>query len=89
MRRGYDVHISVFRVRRNQPIRIGGEDCITRSWYGAHAEAVQIINCVDRVPFALRADGSANVYELQHELGPADKYGDTGHARNAVRVFGI
>ena len=88
-KRGYNVRISVFRMLRNRPEFIGCADFQTASWKGAHGEAVTISHENARIPYATKANGSIDRYALRGELGPADKYRDTGHARDAVRVFGV
>lgn len=87
--RGCNKRVTVFRIKRNRPHIVGRCDRSTASWKGAHGEAVTIIHEADRVPYAKRDDGTPNRYELRGELGPASKYDDTGHARNAVRLFGV
>ena len=86
---GMDVRITVHRIKRNRPHLIGSSDSQTASWPGDHGEAVLIINRADRIPFGTKHDGRIDRYKLRGELGPASKHDDTGHARNAVRVFGV
>ena len=88
-KRGYNVRIAVYHMVRNRPHYVGCSDHNTASWKGAHGEAVTLIHERDRIPYAAKADGTIDRYALRGELGPADKYTDTGHPRNAVRIFGL
>ena len=88
-KRGYNVRITVFRVKHNRPEIIGGGDFNTASWKGAHGEAVTIVHENARIPYAVNSDGSVNRYELRGELSPAFKYDEAGHPRDAVRVFEV
>lgn len=87
--RGFDTHITVHRMIRNRPQYVGSANHNTASWRGAHGEAVNIIHDNDGLPFATDVNGCVNRYRLRFELGPCDKYTDTGHARRAVRLFEI
>jgi len=86
-KRGYNVRITVYRVKRNQPHMLGRSDWQTASWPGARAAAVRIIHDVDGVPFGVRRDGEADRYSLRGLLGFASMYEDSGHDRNAIRLF--
>ena len=86
-KRGYNVRISVYRVKRNQPHLIGSTDHQTASWKGARGQAVSIIHDVDGIPFDVKRQGEINHYSLRGLLGFARMYDDSGHARNAVRLF--
>ena len=87
--RGCNVRVTVYRIKRNRPHIVGHVDMHTASWKGAHGQAVSIIHDVDGIPYAEHHDGTLDRYALRGELSPAEKYDDTGHPRNAVRLFGI
>lgn len=63
--RGCNVRISVFRVKRNQPIPLGCTDHHTKAWRGGRAQAMGIINEVD----GLRWVENHEDYELQNLIG--------------------
>ncbi len=86
-KRGYNVRISVYRIKRNQPIYLDCSDWQTASWPGARPAALRIVHAVDGIPFGVRRDGGVDRYNLRNLLGFAHMYDDTGHARNAVRIF--
>ena len=92
-KRGYDICITVYRVKRNQPHFVGYSDHQTASWKGAHGQAVTIIHDDEGIPYGTHASGSQkgeiDTYHLRGEADPCTKYKDTGHPRNAVRIFGI
>jgi len=88
--RGCNVHIAVWRIKRNQPHPIGCSDHSTGSWKGARAQAVSIIHDADGLPYAMRRDGGGiDRYTLRDLLGFGDMYEDGGHPRNAIRLFSI
>ena len=87
--RGYDVRISVFRIKDNQPHLLGRSDHQTASWYGARGEACGIIHTADRIPWAKRSNGRPDRYSLRDLLGFGEMYENKGQPRNAVRLFGI
>ncbi len=87
--RGYNVRITVHRMIRNRPHFVAAIDHSTASWKGAHGEAVTIIARCDELPYATDLDGRVNRYMLRNELDNCEKYTDTGHARNAVRLLSI
>ncbi len=86
-KRGMDVRITVYRVKRNQPHLVGHSDSQTASWPGARGEAVRIINMRDGIPFDTKRDGRTDRYSLRGLLGFVDMYEDHGHPRSAVRLF--
>jgi hypothetical protein len=86
-KRGMDVRISVYRIKRNQPHYIGCCDCQTASWCGGRGEAVRVIHEVEGIPFDVRRDGDVDRYSLRGLLGFAEMYEDSGHDRNSVRLF--
>ena len=81
--RGMNKRITVYRIKRNQPHLVGSSDHHTAAWYGAHGQAVAIIQEKDGLPAA------RDHYELRGELGPAHKYDPKNPPRNAVRLFGV
>ena len=83
-KRGYNVRISVYRIKRNQPHLIGCSDHQTASWYGARGQAVQIIHAEEGIPYG---HGRTDRYTLRGLLGFDDMYEDGGHPPNAIRLF--
>ena len=86
-KRGMDVRITVCRIKRNQPHMIGHSDSQTASWPGARGEAMRIIHDREGIPWAVKRNGGIDRYSLRGLLGFADMYDDSGHSRNAVRLF--
>ena len=80
-KRGCNVRITVYRVKRNQPIYMAHSDHHTKAWRGGRAQAMRIIHIEDGLPWA------DEHYELDNLIGFAGMYQDRGHPRNAIRLF--
>lgn len=89
VKRSFNTRVAVYRIIRNRPHFVGSTDHSSMSWKGAHGEAVTIIHVVDGIPFGVTRDGDVDRYMLRNELDNCEKYTDSGHARNAVRLLSI
>jgi hypothetical protein len=87
-KRGYQIRITVYRVKHNQPHMIGSSDHQSGAWMGARAQACGIIHDVDGIPWDTKRNGCCDRYSLRGLLGFSQMYDDGGpHHRNAVRLF--
>jgi hypothetical protein len=79
--RGFNVRITVWRIKQNQPHWIGTEDHHTKAWRGERPTACRIIHKQDKLPL------EDNGYSLKNMLAPADLYDTTSGP--GIRLFGI
>ena len=87
--RGYNVRITVFRIKRNRPIQVGYSDHNTASWMGERPQAYRIIHDVDGIPFDVDKNGGVDRYRLRGEVEFSDLYDDKDMGKDAIRLFSI
>ena len=84
--RGFDVRITVWRIKQNTPELVGHSDSQTASWYGARGEAQRIISVHDNIPMEKTVTGGRYLKGL---ASFTDMYEKSRCSKNAVRVFAV